>query len=82
MAGTHGTPLGGAVNAGIAVYDHGHGPSPHFDDFGANRYTVDTHGHSDYWNRGSESIINQARVIVGEYGSTTLDHGQRPPDLP
>ncbi|MEV1286338.1 alpha/beta hydrolase [Micromonospora sp. NPDC049679] len=62
--------------------DDGHGPSPHYDDFGANRYVVDTSGHSDYWNPGSESIENQARVIVGKYSRTGLEHGQAPPDLP
>ncbi|MFC8615989.1 alpha/beta hydrolase [Micromonospora purpureochromogenes] len=80
-AGSRGTLLGGAVDAGLAAYDHGHGPSPHYDGFGANRYTVDTHGHSDYWNEDSVSIRNQARVIMGKYSLTQLDHGQRPPDL-
>jgi hypothetical protein len=62
--------------------DDGHGPSPHYDDFGANRYVVDTSGHSDYWNPGSESIENQAFVVVGQYSRTGLQHGQSPPDLP
>ncbi|WP_120673860.1 alpha/beta hydrolase [Micromonospora musae] len=82
LAGAHGTALGGLTEALVAAYDDGHGPSPHTDQFGANRYTVDTHGHSDYWNSGSESINNQARIVVGEYSATTIDHGQRPPDLP
>jgi hypothetical protein len=65
-----------------AAEDDGHGPSPHYEGFGANRYTVDTSGHSDYWNTGSESIKNQAAVIVGKYSQTDLEHGQHPPDVP
>ncbi|MEH0981884.1 hypothetical protein [Micromonospora sp. CPCC 205556] len=75
-----GTLLGGTVDAGRAAYDHGRGPSPHYDGFGANRHTADTRRHSDYWNEDSVSIRNQARVIMGKYSLTQLDHGQCHPD--
>ena len=63
---------------GAAVYESGHGQSPHREDFGANRYKVDTEGHSDYWKPGSESQTNQARVIVGKYSDVGLEHGEKP----
>ena len=55
-----------------------HGQSPHREDFGANRYKVDTEGHSDYWKKDSESLSNQARVIVGKYSDVGLEHGEKP----
>ncbi len=63
-------------------YDEGHDVSPHRPEFGANRYVVDTSGHSDYWNPGSRSIQNQAAIVVGEYSKAGLEHGQVPPDIP
>ena len=63
-------------------YDEGHDISPHEADFGANRYVVDTSGHSDYWNPGSQSIQNQAAIVVGEYSKAGLQHGVAPPDIP
>ena len=58
--------------------DSVHGPSPQGDDFGANRYHVDTHGHSGYWDRNSQSLANQANIVTGQYGLVTLDLGSRP----
>ena len=55
-----------------------HGPEPHKEGFGANRYEVDTNGHSDYWRRGTDSLENQAAIIVGHYGAVTLEHGEAP----
>ncbi|MQA85014.1 MAG: hypothetical protein GEV03_10415 [Streptosporangiales bacterium] len=55
-----------------------HNNEPSDEDFGANRYHVDTHGHSGYWDPNSESLRNQARIITGQYNRVTLDHG-RPP---
>lgn len=46
-----------------------HGPEPHKEDFGANRYEVDTAGHSDYWKPSTDSLRNQARIVVGHYQS-------------
>lgn len=48
-----------------------HGPEPTLPQFGANTYGVDTSGHSGYWDAGSESLYNQARVIAGLYGQVT-----------
>lgn len=59
-----------------------HGPSPQDPAFGANRYHVDTHGHSDYWNPNSESLNNQAQIVVGNYGAVHTDHGKAPADRP
>ena len=57
-----------------------HGPMPQAPEFGGNQYHVDTSGHSDYWNVDSESLRNQARVVVGQYSRVGLDHG-RPPGM-
>lgn len=55
-----------------------HDNEPSDADFGANRYATDTHGHSAYWEPGSQSLLNQARVLVGQYDAVTLDHGSAP----
>ncbi|MFF6906032.1 alpha/beta hydrolase [Streptomyces sp. NPDC012389] len=41
--------------------------------FGAHRMDVDTGGHSDYWNRDSQSLKNQALVVVGRYDDVKKD---------
>jgi len=48
------------------------GPIPHAvvptsRDFGANVMTTDGHGHSSYWDEGSVSLNNQARVVMATY---------------
>ncbi|MET8147822.1 alpha/beta hydrolase [Actinoplanes sp. NPDC049668] len=63
-------------------YADGHGISPHEPEFGANQYVVDTAGHSAYWTPGSQSLQNQAAVIVGRYSLAGLEHGQAPPNIP
>jgi len=55
-----------------------HGTQPHSPEFGANRFYVDTTGHSAYWTPDSHSLRNQARILVGDYTSVGLVHG-RPP---
>src|SRR5690606_25970187 len=75
LEGTRNSPLAGLAAAGVWAYDQAHGPSPHYHDFGANRYVVDTSGHSDYWQPSSESLRNQARVIAGKYSWVGLEHG-------
>lgn len=55
-----------------------HGPEPHQEGFGANRFVVDTTGHSDYWRRDTLSLENQAMVIIGEYEQVQLEHGAPP----
>jgi Alpha/beta hydrolase len=72
--------VGGGVVTGLTLaFDHGHGISPHQPEFGANQFHVDTSGHSDYWKQGSESLLNQAYIVVGKYDKVTLDHGSPPP---
>jgi hypothetical protein len=73
------------VWAGAAADDYvptigplSHDTAPHTEGFGANRFHVDTSGHSEYWRPGSESLRNQAHIMVGQYDRVTLDHG-RPP---
>jgi hypothetical protein len=77
-------PVAGPVVGGLVgdAYEDGHNISPHTPDFGANSYRVDTSGHSAYWDEGSESLRNQARILVGDYQRTTLNHGQAPPEIP
>ena len=75
-----GVPIVGPLIA--EGYADGHGISPHEPDFGANQYKVDTSGHSAYWTPGSQSLRNQAAVIVGQYDLAGLEHGQAPPNIP
>jgi hypothetical protein len=69
-----GDPVSGAGGSIPGVHNN----EPSDGDFGANRYTTDTHGHSDYWQQGSESLLNQARVVVGQYDQVGLEHGSAP----
>ncbi|MFJ5077291.1 alpha/beta hydrolase [Streptomyces sp. NPDC088553] len=41
--------------------------------FGAHRMDVDTSGHTSYWEKDSESLSNQAKVVVGEYDKVNED---------
>ncbi|MFJ4716062.1 alpha/beta hydrolase [Streptomyces sp. NPDC088785] len=34
--------------------------------FGGNNFEVDTHGHSGYWDRDSDSLANQGAIIAGK----------------
>ncbi len=74
---TQGIPIVGPF-VGDA-YEDGHNQSPHYEDFGANRFKVDTEGHTQYWNPDSGSLKNQANILVGQYGLTSLEHGAAPP---
>jgi hypothetical protein len=78
-----GAILGGPVGALAgdwvgAKYADGHSNSPHYQEFGANKYHVDTAFHTSYWERGSESLDNQAAIIAGDYAAVGLDHGKKP----
>ncbi|MFE9441500.1 alpha/beta hydrolase [Streptomyces sp. NPDC006602] len=42
------------------------GRNPAIEMFGGNNIEVDTHGHSGYWDQGSESLANQGAVIAGK----------------
>ncbi|MFY1689261.1 hypothetical protein [Plantactinospora sp. WMMB782] len=62
----------------VDAYDDTHGASPHEQEFGANRFHVDTSGHSAYWQEGRTSLQNQAGIVVGRYDIVGLDHGLPP----
>lgn len=67
----------------VSRFGPGHGQEPHDEDFGGNRYEVDTRTHSDYWKTQdngapTESLLNQGRIIVGQYGAVGLEHGKAP----
>ncbi|MDI3417961.1 alpha/beta hydrolase [Streptomyces luteolus] len=47
--------------------------APSDEAFGAHRMTVDTEGHSGYWDEGSQSLKNQASVVVGKYDDVKED---------
>ena len=46
-------------------------------EFGANQLTTDTEGHSGYWDESSQSLMNQALVVVGKGDEVEL---KPPPD--
>ncbi|GHH07355.1 alpha/beta hydrolase [Streptomyces rubradiris] len=50
---------------------------PSDQEFGANQMTTGTAGHSGYWNEGSDSLKNQALVVVGKGDNVKLEP---PPD--
>ncbi|MCF2528614.1 alpha/beta hydrolase [Yinghuangia soli] len=54
------------------------GAAPQDVDYGANRFDVDTSGHSNYWDPGSESVRNIGAITVGNYQDVTLNHGTAP----
>lgn len=66
--------IGGILGSIPGIHDN----EPTDKDFGANRYHVDTSGHSSYWTPGSESLRNQARIVIGQYEQVSLDHGKPP----
>jgi hypothetical protein len=39
---------------------------------------VDTEGHSAYWTPNTESLANQAAIVVGRYNQVTLEYGSPP----
>ncbi|WP_307842784.1 alpha/beta hydrolase [Streptomyces sp. RK75] len=59
----HGVPIGAEYGQSV----------PSDEAFGAKRMEVDTSTHSGYWEEGSQSLRNQARVVVGRYGKVKLD---------
>ncbi|WP_340557640.1 alpha/beta hydrolase [Streptomyces sp. GSL17-111] len=46
---------------------------PSDDVFGAKQMTTDTYGHSAYWDEDSQSLLNQAAVVTGNYGKVFLE---------
>lgn len=65
--------LGGTANQGI------HGPGPHYPAFGGNVMSIDTHGHSGYWDNDSLSLQNQAAIVAGDYELVKINSGRLPP---
>ncbi|MEV7783184.1 alpha/beta hydrolase [Kitasatospora sp. NPDC088351] len=47
------------------------GPSPHIWGFGGNNIHIDTSGHGGYWDDGSDSLLNQAKIIAGQRPTTS-----------
>jgi hypothetical protein len=74
-----GGPLGPLVGDWVGdKYADGHSGSPHYPEFGANKFHVDTPLHTSYWDLGSKSLDNQGAIIAGDYGAVGLDHGKKP----
>ena len=71
-----GIPIIGPLLPGVE--DRMHGISPHRQEFGGEPFHTDTGGHSGYWDPNSESLRNQARIVVGQYDRVSLDHGTPP----
>lgn len=69
-----GDEIAGAAGSVPLIHDN----EPSDEDFGANRFVVDTQGHSDYWNRDTDSLRNQAQIVVGKYDKVGLVHGEAP----
>ncbi|MFC8515125.1 alpha/beta hydrolase [Streptomyces sp. NPDC057257] len=59
--------IGGADDDAVIKHASGLtlGPDPMWQEFGGNNFEVDTHGHSGYWDKGSDSLANQGAVIAG-----------------
>ncbi|MER7753136.1 alpha/beta hydrolase [Kitasatospora sp. NPDC097643] len=47
------------------------GVSPHTWGFGGHNIVIDTQDHGGYWNPGSESLLNQAKIIANQQPTTT-----------
>jgi hypothetical protein len=56
--------------------DGTHGLAPSDQSFNGNVWKADTKGHTHYWENGSESLNNQARVLAGAYNKVTPGNGQ------
>ncbi|MEV6113723.1 alpha/beta hydrolase [Streptomyces sp. NPDC052109] len=85
-AGDDAVPLGGKIahlggyKWGVQTfhglpYDAGYVQTvPSDEAFGAHRMHVDTSGHSGYWDERSDSLKNQAAVVVGRYDKVQEDN--------
>jgi hypothetical protein len=73
-----GLAAGDLIGGGLGELGFIHGQEPTDPAFGANRFVVDTYGHSDYWAPGSASLRNQAAIVVGRYDLVDYVYG-RPP---
>jgi Flp pilus assembly pilin Flp len=59
-----------------------HGPSPQNPEFGANEFKVEPGDHSSYWNENTDSLNNQANIVIGKYSAVHTEHAEVPPDVP
>jgi hypothetical protein len=71
-------PFAPPLNPMKWVDDHSvrYGNDPTSPEFGSTRFSVDhqpvKEAHSNYWERGSESLKNLARIVDGQYGQVKL----------
>ncbi|MET9383162.1 alpha/beta hydrolase [Streptomyces sp. NPDC002928] len=75
--------IGGAADDPIInnFSDYTLGPDPMLGSFGGNNFEVDTHGHSGYWDKGSDSLDNQGAVIAGRPATEAPKKGaDQPPE--
>lgn len=69
---------GDLIGGGLGDLRYVHGEEPTDPAFGANRFTVDTRGHSAYWAENSASLRNQAYIVVARYDRVGYDFGGPP----
>ncbi|WP_052849296.1 alpha/beta hydrolase [Streptomyces avicenniae] len=59
---------------GLPIFEIETGPQvPSMESFGANRVVTDSTGHGDYWRPDSESLRNQAWIVLGQYDQVGLE---------
>jgi hypothetical protein len=62
------------------------GPDPAQENFGGQRFKVDTHGHSGYWDETdhgpSQSLLNQGKIIAGVTPTPAPKEPVDNPDVP
>ncbi|MEV0094335.1 alpha/beta hydrolase [Streptomyces sp. NPDC050738] len=58
------------------------GRDPLLGAFGGNNFEVDTHGHSGYWDRDSQSLRNQGAIIAGKPPTEAPKQGYENPETP
>lgn len=69
----------GDIVPDIGRYGHGGSNARHLwtnpsdEWFGANQMATDTGGHSGYWDEGSDSLWNQAMVVIARYDRVQLE---------
>ncbi|CAL9425536.1 hypothetical protein SUDANB145_01939 [Streptomyces sp. enrichment culture] len=75
--------IGGAEDDPVINHlsDYTLGRDPMLGGFGGNNFAVDTHGHSGYWDEGSDSLDNQGRIIAGKApDEVPKEGGDLPPE--
>jgi len=65
-----------ALTPHVRIAGYGHSTDPVTPDFGAQVFRTGTaHGHGDYYKPGTESLLNLARIVVGQDSAVTLTGG-------